>query len=464
MGGCWSFLFRANESNKNPNPLPDSVDRYQPEPNPNHGDEKIRYDRRNSDVSIYFQETHRKLQLMKPIYVAVYPYQSSHSTDISFDEGDEFELIKDKDDLWLHVKHLRSSNTGYIPKSYVNLDETTPLRLVNNDRGIAEVSLLKYNIPYAYMVRRSDRTVNAYVLSVRQSHERLNVLVWHYLIRVDTKNRYFYFEQETALQHKKFTSFHQLVTDPDVLRCIPLSEPISATIECEDELWKIEHHELKLIKMIGTGQFGEVWSGQWKQTNSETIQVAIKKLKFHDSNTSNEFAREIQAMKNLRNNYIVSLFGVSKDPKTNETLMITEFMINGDLKSWLKMQEIFPGEHIIIDYAKQIIRGMTYLEHCNYIHRDLACRNILLGRQNNIKIADFGLSTIINGDEVERRRAGDQKLPFRWSAPEVLEDRTKYSIQSDIWSFGVVLIEMWLKGDDPYPEKHAMWIIDAVKH
>jgi serine/threonine protein kinase len=169
-------------------------------------------------------------------------------------------------------------------------------------------------------------------------------------------------------------------------------------------------------------------------------------------------------MKNLTNLYIVSLYGISQNPNTDEILIVTELMENGDLKSWLKRLPNLPEYSTLVCLSRDIAIGMTYLEIRNYVHRDLACRNILLGpRANTVKIADLGLSTIVDKNDVDRRQeAQSEKLPIRWLAPELLDNQAAYSIKSDVWSFGILLIELWLKGGDPYGEKHLAWIQSAV--
>jgi fyn-related kinase len=169
-------------------------------------------------------------------------------------------------------------------------------------------------------------------------------------------------------------------------------------------------------------------------------------------------------MKKLRNIYIVTFYGISQNPTTNEILMVTELMENGDLKSWLKRLSNLPDYSTLLRFSKDISSGMTYLEFRNYVHRDLACRNILLGpHENFVKIADFGLSTIVNtGNTDQRQQAHSEKLPVRWLAPELLDNQASYSIKSDVWSFGILLIELWLKGGDPYGEEHLTWIHSAV--
>lgn len=101
-----------------------------------------------------------------------------------------------------------------------------------------------------------------------------------------------------------------------------------------------------------------------------------------------------------------------------------------------------------IDIAAQIACGMAYLESQNYIHRDLAARNILVGEGNNVKIADFGLARVIKDDEYEARVGA--RFPIKWTAPEAA-NYNRFTIKSDVWSFGILLTEIVTFGRLPYP-------------
>ena len=90
---------------------------------------------------------------------------------------------------------------------------------------------------------------------------------------------------------------------------------------------------------------------------------------------------------------------------------------------------------------------MSHLEGRNFIHRDLRAANVLVGKKGVYKVADFGLARALN-DNVYDLSEGAQ-IPIKWTAPEALT-HNQYTIKSDVWSYGILLYEIFTKGGKPY--------------
>jgi len=159
------------------------------------------------------------------------------------------------------------------------------------------------------------------------------------------------------------------------------------------------------------------------------------------------FQNEANMMKTLSHPNIVKLLGVCSD--TDQFCIISEYICNGSLLVFLRYgsgQQLSLPE--MINIAAKVASGMAYIESQNLIHRDLAARNILVGENNIIKIADFGLARLISDDDYYITKS--YLFPVKWSALESV-CRRKFSIKSDVWSFAILLHELFTKGEVPYP-------------
>uniref|UniRef100_A0A1A7Z0J2 Tyrosine-protein kinase n=1 Tax=Iconisemion striatum TaxID=60296 RepID=A0A1A7Z0J2_9TELE len=397
-------------------------------------------------------------------FVAMYDYEARTTTDLSFDKGERLQIINNtkkysfrEGDWWL-ARSLSTGETGYVPSNYVAPSDSIQAEewfIGKLTRRDSERLLLNVrNRRGTFLVRESETTKGAYCLSVLDYDNVRGLNVKHYKIRkLDCGG--FYITSRT-----QFTSLQQLVfhyrKHSDGL-CHALTDvcPVSRpqTQGLGRDAWEIPRESLRLDVKLGQGCFAEVWLGTW----NGTTRVAIKTLK-PNTMSSEAFLQEAQVMKKLRHEKLVQLYAVVSD---DPIYIVTEYMSQGSLLDFIKGET---GKLLrlpqLVDMGAQIAAGMAYVERMNYVHRDLRAANILVGDNLICKIADFGLARLIEDNEYTARQGA--KFPIKWTAPEAAL-YGRFTIKSDVWSFGIVLVELATKGRVPYPGMVNREVLDQVE-
>ncbi|XP_025110820.1 muscle, skeletal receptor tyrosine protein kinase-like isoform X1 [Pomacea canaliculata] len=269
------------------------------------------------------------------------------------------------------------------------------------------------------------------------------------------------------------------------------------------EGYEFPRNDIVFLRDIGQGAFGRVFkakvpggiSSNPRTKTGESTLIAVKMLKEDASeDLQADFEREASLMVEFDHPNIVRLLGVCAVGKP--MCLLFEFMSKGDLNEFLRLcgPEHFSlrlptsrvltvdiedglrvagvgdtlnieteGEGVSVGdsgspprltaaeqlhVSKQVSAGMAYLAQRGYVHRDLATRNCLVGNDLVVKISDFGLARSVHSVDYYRGSEHDA-IPIRWMPLEAIL-YNKFSTQSDVWSFGVVLWEIFSFALQPY--------------
>ncbi|XP_075954552.1 ephrin type-B receptor 3 isoform X1 [Anarhichas minor] len=220
---------------------------------------------------------------------------------------------------------------------------------------------------------------------------------------------------------------------------------------------------VKIEEVIGAGEFGEVCRGRLKQSGRREMVVAIKTLKAgYTERQRRDFLAEASIMGQFDHPNVIRLEGVLT--RSCPVLIITEFMENGALDSFLRLNDGRFTMTQLVGMLRGIAAGMKYLSDMNYVHRDLAARNILVNSNLVCKVSDFGLSRFLDDTSADPTYTSSLggKIPIRWTAPEAIAFR-KFTSASDVWSYGIVMWEVVSYGERPYWDMSNQDVMTAVE-
>ncbi|XP_054438240.1 tyrosine-protein kinase TXK [Pteronotus mesoamericanus] len=391
---------------------------------------------------------------------ALYDFLPRESCDLALKRTEEYLILGKYNTHWWKARD-RWGNEGLIPSNYVAENKPTNLEIYewyhrNITRNQAERLLRQESKEGAFIVRDS-RHLGSYTISVFLKDRRsMEATVKHYQIKKNDSGEWYVAEKHYFQSIPELIWYHQHNAAGLMTRlrypvglmgnCLP------ATAGFSYEKWEIDPSELAFIKEIGSGQFGVVHLGEWRAH----LQVAIKAIS-EGSMSEEDFIEEAKVMTKLSHSRLVQLYGVCIQRKP--IYIVTEFMENGCLLNYLRERKGELKKEMLLSMCQDICEGMEYLERNCFIHRDLAARNCLVSSTSVVKISDFGMTRYVLDDEYIS--SSGAKFPVKWSPPEVFHFN-KYSSKSDVWSFGVLMWEVFTEGRMPFENKSNLQVVEAI--
>ncbi|XP_066302386.1 uncharacterized protein [Branchiostoma lanceolatum] len=241
-----------------------------------------------------------------------------------------------------------------------------------------------------------------------------------------------------------------------------------------EEQSKIHHvliykDKITLLEPLGNGNFGEVRHGVYRK-GKKWVECAAKTL--YDTAAPNEMVSLLQEglrMIKFNHDNVLELTGICVHG--NQAMIVLPYMKHGDLRKYLIKKQTLPlleNLRLCLDIA----RGMAYLSDNDIVHRDLAARNCMLDENLRVKVADFGLCRDVHEKGYYRIQSWETgqhpcpppqvKLPYKWMAPESHATYI-FDTKTDIWSYGIVLWEIFAAGQTPYPGIPGVSIVHQLR-
>uniref|UniRef100_A0A673WC59 Tyrosine-protein kinase n=1 Tax=Salmo trutta TaxID=8032 RepID=A0A673WC59_SALTR len=375
------------------------------------------------------------------VVIALYDFNGPEPHDLSLTKGGEYVILEKCDINWYKARN-KNGEEGYIPINYVT------------EKKLG--SLAQYDKEGGFMVRDSSNpgtyTVSLYAKSAG------GAVIRHYHIK----------ETESCPKQFYLAEKHLFTLIPDLIEyhnhnaaglVARLRYPVRqkdglapSTAGFSYEKWEINPVELTFMKELGSGQFGVVRLGKWRAQHK----VAIKAIR-EGAMYEEDFLEEAKVMMRLSHPKLVQLYGVCTHQKP--IYIVSEFMELGCLLNYIRQRRDTFSLGSLLSICQDVSEGMEYLEANGFIHRDLAARNCLVNDALVVKVSDFGMARYVLDDQYTS--SSGSKFPVKWSPPEVF-NFCKYSSKSDVWSFGVLMWEVFTEGKMPFEHNPNHEVVTKV--
>ncbi|KAG7232240.1 hypothetical protein INR49_009384 [Caranx melampygus] len=397
------------------------------------------------------------------VVVALYDFPGIEPPDLSLVKGGEYVILEKCDVNWYKARN-KYGEEGYIPSNYVTEKKSGNLvqfcwysKQVNRNK--AEELLRKEDKEGGFIVRDSSKpgtyTVSLYAKSA--AGEGSSVIKHYHIKETQSSPLQFYLAEKHLFSSiPELIEYHKHNAAGLVAR---LRYPVGkqdksapSTAGFSYEKWEINPSELTFMKELGSGQFGMVRLGKWRAQHK----VAIKAIK-EGAMYEEDFIEEAKVMMKLSHPKLVQLYGVCSQQQP--IYIVTEFMEQGCLLNFLRQQRGSLDLGALLSICLDVSEGMEHLETNGYIHRDLAARNCLVNDALVVKVSDFGMARYVLDNQYTS--SSGAKFPVKWSPPEVF-NFCKYSSMSDVWSYGVLMWEVFTEGRMPFEQHQNHEVVTLV--